>query len=98
MIIMIPPESAETIVCIAPNDAPGTQTPQIPNIKDKLKYYTFPELESSRADPTLGSTRAGGQDEGSYHNPPQTTKHITIVHTLGLEATRPPPTPLYCLV
>ena len=29
------------------------------------------EMESSRADPTLGSTRAGGHDDGSEHKLPQ---------------------------
>ena len=49
------PKSVKTIVFINPNDAPG-----IRSIINK-----FPELESSRAAPTLGSTRARGHDDGS---------------------------------
>ena len=32
-----------------------------------------PEMQSSGAGHTLGSTRAGGQDDGSWHKLPQTT-------------------------
>ena len=50
-----PAQSVKTVVVINPNDAPG-----ILSIINK-----FPELESSRAAPTPGSTRAGGHDDGS---------------------------------
>ena len=35
------------------------------------EFPEFPERESSRAAPTLGSTRAGGHDDGSEHKLPQ---------------------------
>ena len=49
-------KSDETIVCITANDYPGFPISQVPS---------FLEMASSRAAPTLGSTRGGGHDDGS---------------------------------
>ena len=51
----LPAPSVKTIVFIIPNDAPGILSIII----------KFPESDSSRAAPTLGSTRARGHDDGS---------------------------------
>ena len=43
---------------------------------------TDPETESSRAAPILGSTRAGGHADASYHKLPQmiwTVLHVDVV-------------------
>ena len=49
------------IVFMITNDAPGINLSDPSDPSDP----SFPEMESSRAAPTLGSTRAGSHDDGS---------------------------------
>ena len=54
------------------------------------KVAEFPKMQSSRAALTLGSTRAGGHDDGIYHKLPQMNEYIYIcmfrcVHTVPFQ-------------
>ena len=68
MDVIFPPTIAQTIVFIDSNDGPGILSPKdlsnLSNLSD-LSDLSDPELESFLAAPTLGSTRAGGHDDGS---------------------------------
>ena len=62
----------------AQNMVSWKSSPDSPDPPDPL------EMVSSRADPTLGSTRAGGQDDGSQHKLPQITARLAKFAVLKL--------------